>query len=215
VSFTVNQKAGTSGNTASPVTLTISIPAGHTIGAVVIDFSNATIGTVSDSAGNTWHAGNNANDGSRSVGAFYSIATANAVTSVTYTNSGSSACLLFVWDLTATGTISYASSAGVIFSFSAPNTTDGCTTGNLAITSTDGLLLGYASSLFSNVLATGTGFTADVQGSNSTFSEHKAISASAPVTYTTPSSGDYVLIIGLALQNTSAAGNNASVAWWT
>jgi hypothetical protein len=65
-------------------------------------------------------------------------------------------------------------------------------------------------------LATGTGFTADTQGSNSTFSEHKAISASAPVTYTTASSGDYVLIIGLAFQNASGGGGNtASIAWIT
>jgi hypothetical protein len=216
-SFTVVNKQGNFVSATSN-TQTISIAAGHTV-VVFLFGERATgigIGAVTDSAGNTYTLGNTATAfGVSIVGTGCSLAIPTAITSVTYTPAGSGTgpvTGLIVWDITATGTISVASTGAAAYPGNAPGTANGVTTGNLAITSADGLLLGGANDGTMAGLVVGTGFTQDVSfNSAAMVGEHQAITASGPVTFTAPAANDQVYVAGIALQVSAPVVTNGVV----
>lgn len=215
MSLTVNQSNGASGGSLSQA-ISISIPSPHTVGVWVYfdTFGNGgTISSVTDNAGNTYTLGKTATDGSRIVGTAWSIAVGSAITSVTVNTSGGTGgfCAILVWDVTATGTIT-ASDSEAVHIGSASSATDGVSTGSIAVTSADALLLAGCTDTSSFALSIGTGFTADFAISPSLFiSEHKAVTASAAATFTCSSAGDNVFASGLAFQVSGGGGVSANL----
>ena len=219
MSFTVNNSAEADGG-GTTLSVTISIAAGHTVGCVwYFDTFGAggSVTSITDSGGNTYALGNSTNDGgNHSIGTASSIAIASSVTSVTVhtTGAGGGYLGLWVWDISATGTISLASTAAA-FTFPTTTLADGVSTGTLSTTSSDGLIVGAAKDESSAPVTVGTGFTADASGFGGTApSEHKAITASAAATFTDSQAGDSALAAGLAFQ-VSGGASGVSVAWWT
>lgn len=204
MSFTVNNFVSALTGGADSGSASISIPSGHTVGVVVIErnFSGQVAGTLTDSAGNTYTipAGGVALQSGAYVNlSGYSIAIASAITSVTYHTgtSGTNAFILYVWDITATGAISFADAKAAI-SASASGT-DAVATGTLSITSSDGLILaGCRDWGFASNISSGTGFTTD--SSVEAAAEHKAVTTSAAATFTDSSPGTDTGRAALAFQ---------------
>jgi hypothetical protein len=218
MSFTVVNSANSGDQAAAFATCTISIAAGHTIVAIGSGGGNGVLGTFVDSAGNSYTAGTSATDGANhALGGAVSIAIANPITSLTYTPAGSGTdAFVAVWDITATGLITFPSSAGHFYNSNAPNTTNGISTGSMAITTSDGLLLAVARSYGGSTLSTGTSpviFTQDGLLSFVTIIyEHGAITSSGAATFTTGTNNDFVQVAGVALQVNSGG---SSIAWVT
>jgi hypothetical protein len=201
MSFTENNFAEVLIGGADSGSVTISIPAGHSIGCVALErnFVGQVAGTFSDSAGNSYTPGTFTTIPNHVQGCGCSLAIPNAVTSVTYTTGtpGTDAFFLYVWDITATGIISLADSDAVGY-ISSPATTDGVTTKSLSVTSSDAFFFGAGKDWSSGNLSAGTGFTQDpVDVSN--LGEHKAATSSGPVTFTSVG-GNTVSIAAMALQ---------------
>lgn len=213
MSFTVvNSANGNGGSTSQPVT--ISIAAGHTVGCVWYfdDFgAGGSVSNITDSAGNVYALGNSITDGgTHSAGTASSLAIASSITSVTLNTVGAGGGFLglWVWDLSASGTISLADTKAAFI----PSTTTGAnavSTGSMSITSADGLLLAAVVDLSSAGMTVGTGFSADATGQNGSPGEHKAVTASAPATFTCASAGTGAVVAGLAFQVAGAAGATA------
>lgn len=210
MSFTVNNsKAGLNGTDTSSVT--ISIASGHTIVAIALErnFTGTTQGSFHDSGSNTYTNGSSGTaPGGLVWSAAYAIGVANSVTSVSFTTgtAGTNAVFLYVWDITATGTISFADGKGV-YSNSFSTSTDAVTTGSLTVTSSDALLLGAVVPWTGDPCSIGTGFTADAAADPpNRISEHKAITASGAVTFTLGSSGNDLVVYGFAFQVSGGGG---------
>jgi hypothetical protein len=206
------------GGGATSQAATISVAAGHTI--VVIEIFNpftngGTPTSPTDTGGNAYTAGNHTIDGAnRQIYTYWSIGIANAVTSVTANTTGSTGAGGFVevivWDISATGTITANSSAAVV-NTGTTLATDALTTGSMAVTSTDALLVGAAKDMNSNPTTAGTGFTSDAVDANNFHGEHMAVTASGAATWTDSTAGDFALIAGLALQVSAPVVTNGVV----
>ena len=220
MSFTVNQIAhtGVVASNTSTVSFTVTGDGTHTVVIAGMSSSGGTLGSAgvfTDSASNTYTVGTTHNDGGSRLWAMaYLIGLPSSITSVTWTPAGTSAGIeLAVWDIIATGPISFASGNSNLLS-SVPTTADAVTTSSLAITSSDGLILGYGQSAFSYQIAHGTGFTADGLNTGSTGSqpEHMAISAAHAATWTTPTGSDIDFVMALAFQ---VSNTGINIAWVT
>lgn len=205
-SLTVNNAVGNFASTTT-TTVTISIASGHTV--VVCTYgkgAGGTVGTITDSASNTYTIGTSASGSTFISACSYNLAIASSITSVTYTPSGTATeSGAIVWDVTATGTIGVASGAtnAKQYSFNSVTATDGTITNSLTLTQTDGLLIGFGRDGSSGTLTAGTAYTADVHlSTNAYLGEHKAASASASATMTDSNANNLVMTAGIALQVT-------------
>lgn len=214
MSFTVNNSVNNTGTSNTAVTVSISISSGHTVGVLVYS-DGPTSFTVADSSGtNTYTARNSltAAFGQFSQ-AFTAVAVGSALTSVTATgNAAGSFISVTVFDLTATGTISYADSGGTDWNFNNPATTDGTTSPLLSIGSaSSGLLLGQCQDPAGGTVSTGTGFTAGPTNFAGSVSEYKAVSASARATFTDTPANQRPQVMALLFTEASAGGVTVNV----
>lgn len=209
--FTIN---GTGTNTqvsGTTVVVSLSVATGHSI---AIEFYHAGSGTLSvadSSAANTYTAGNTATSAANSavVGAYYSLAIAHSVTTITITSTTADFIAALVYDVTATLPIAYSTSLGNgTYFLNNPGTTDGTTSGSMTIGSaTSGLVIGLCTNTNGGGTITfGTGFTGTTFGPVSNFfGEYKAVSASAAATFT-DTANQSPIVMGLMLVESSGGG---------
>lgn len=192
-SFTVVNSGG-NGVAAGSVTVTISIAAGHTVVACIQDAAGvSTLGAVTDTSGgaNAYTTGNTTDVfGNWATGCKWSIAIPSSITSVTYTTAGTPGDLhMCVWDITATDTITAADSDTSSGFANSTTATDGMASPTLTIAGADGLILTNIVDRTGSTVTAGTGFTLDVAVANNDKCAHRAISASAPATWTNSAAG--------------------------
>lgn len=222
MTLAVNAASDTGVVSSNTATLNITINAGHTV--VIAAMSNAggsigSTGTFTDSQSNTYSIATTHNDGGTRIWAIaYCIGIANQITSVTWTPAGTSTgIVLAVWDIydTAAATISFASGNSNLLT-AVPTTANAITTSSLSITSSTGILLGYAQSAYSYHVTSGTSpisFTQDGQvASVYAIYEHALISSAAAATWSTPTGPDIDFVMAAAFQTTGAG---ATIAWIT
>lgn len=212
MSFTVNATAANVNTSGTSIAVSISIASGHTVACIAYHDGTGTI-SLADSASNAYTAGNTVTSAfNQEERTYYSIGIASSITSVTLSSTTADFIALFVWDITATGTISYSDSLGHNYNFTSVTTTDGTSTGTLSLgSSTDGLLLAIGGDPGGGPLTVGTGFTADATTATAQISEHKAVSASTAATFTDATSGTRPIVMGLML---AIAGAAPSIGSW-
>jgi hypothetical protein len=213
--FTVTAKNGNSAGGGS-VTVTITIPAGATVGVVAVGTVGGSgtgiAGTLVDNNGVTYTAQtHNYNGGLGTQTDTFSSINAAAATSVTYTaptNTGNNFnAQMAVWVLTPTaGTVTVADSKAL--ATNTPGTaTNGVTTGNLAISTGDGIVLGLAYDSNSASLTAGTTPAMVQDGTNfQSIYEHIAATAATPATWTSSSGSDVIMYGAIAFQITASGG---------
>jgi hypothetical protein len=213
MSFTVNNSAANTTTGGTSVSVSISIPTGHSVG-VIARSTNA--GTLSVTGNNAYTIGNTViGSFSDQLKSFYSLGIGSSETAIVLNSTASEFLSFVVWDITATGTIAYADSEGQCYVFNNPSTTDGVTTGSMTLTSADGLLISAGWDPGGGTLTIGTGFTADATAL-AMVSEHKAVTASAAATWTDNTANSRPVVMGLAFQvSGGGGGNTASIAWIT
>lgn len=209
MSFTINQVVGgNNGGAGGSATAAVTVPSGHSLGVWILfnSFGNGgAIGLVSDPSGNTYAAPTTAvSVNGLGMGASYAIAITSPIVSVSVSvsgGSGSNYLEFAVWDLTVSGTPSFADSKALFMT--GVTATDGITSGSLSgITSTDAIIMGGASDFSSNTLTAGTGFTLDYTspfGTNAR-AEHRAVTSAAALTLTDAGAGGTVGVATVALQ---------------
>lgn len=203
MSLTVNNKAGAVAGASQ--TVAISVAAGHTI--AVFAFDRLGTGTVTDSAGNTYTAGNSSSIGGYTSATYWSIAIGSPITSVTYTSASSTGNFVMVWDITATGAITASDSGAQTYNSSTVTGANNATTGTLSVTSGDGLILGGCANFSSGTMTIGTGFTSDLSlNSGQEIGEHRAVTVSAVASFTASTGGQVAGVGGIALQVSSGGG---------
>jgi len=207
--FTVTS-SGANAAAGQAVTLTLTIPANSIVG--VSCSSNATSvgthGTCVDSNSNAYSYGSLFIANNQLVETFYTLNSGPSATTLTYTQaSGQSyfgGTIIAAWILTATGAISVGGSGAGLFSANAPTTTNGITTGNLSITSSDGIVLGLANDFNGAHLTIGTVplMVSDGNTVSGTwfYWAHAAVTASSPATFTCSTLNDTVIVGGIAFQ---------------
>lgn len=203
-SFSVNQTADNYVSGGTTVSVSISVPSGHTVAVGFSMNPGVTISSITDSGSHTYTQGTAGADSfGRTVSTAYSIAISSSITSVTMNFASTTTALVFVWDVTnsSSGTISVASGGtnGNAYNASTTTATNGITTNSLTITTTNGLLLAVGEDFSSGTLSAGTGFTSDGTFF-SLLAEHEAVSASAAATMTDNTAGNYAAASGLAFQ---------------
>jgi hypothetical protein len=182
---------------------------------VIVYYSGTGSISVADSAGNTYTARNNVTSAfNQTMQAFTSLAIGSACTSVTCTATVSGFIGVWVWDLTATGTIQYADSGGTNYNFSNSSATDAVTTPSLNIgTSTDGLVMAASQDPGGGSMSIGTGFTSDGGYLAGVVGEHKAVSASVAGTFTDDTASSRPICMGLLL-TVAASASAVSAGQW-
>jgi len=218
MSFTVNNAVENGfGVLVTSYTVSISVSAGHTVAVAGFfnDFNNtgATLSGFSDSSGggNTYvtPVGGQSSFAGHYIMMGYSLAIANAITSVTVsiTGGGGGALELIIWDITATGTIAFADSEAT-FNSSMTTAPDALATSSLSITGTDAIILSAGRDYNSNALSAGTGFSLDVGSPTTAFyPEHRAVTASAIASFTDSTAGGAASIGALAFQVSGGGGS--------
>jgi hypothetical protein len=209
-----------SGATTTSASITAS--AGDTIGmwlfATYATTAPASGGTVSDNTAslNTYTINSGASFNDSYVTTGYITQLSAPITSILWTPPPSpvpSAAGLFIWRITATGTVSYSANAAVVVTSTLG--TDAVTTGPLAITTGNGLIV-CAGQAGNSTMSVGTGFTSD--GSfifGNALAEHGAFSATQAATFTDSNAGDTIYLGALSFQIPGAATGSAVIAWIT
>lgn len=212
-SFTVVKSAGNFASAAS-FTLTFSVAAGHDVVVCMLgQGSGATASIATDTGANPYTNGAFSVAAGRVANCAYSLAIANAITSITVTPSGTGTlALIAAWDVTSTGTASFPTGGSNNFIGTTATGTDAVTTGSMTVSSADAIFFSLASDLSSGNLTVGTGFSLDTTlSANNIISEHKAVTATGAATYTAAGAGDTILLSGIALQNSATVANGVVI----
>ncbi len=202
MSFTVHGSSAGFGGSISQ-SQTISITAGHSVVVAVgfDDFGGAGVVSVIDSDANVYTLGVSATDGgSRSLRSGYFLNLPNSITSVTALATVGGFLTLWVWDISASGSISFADSDAAGYLSSTTTTADALTSGTLTIAASDGLILGACLDASNSTVNSGTGFSTDAGASAAYVSEHKDVSTSAAATFTATSTGASAIVAGIAFE---------------
>lgn len=197
--FTVhNSIQGYAGTTTG--NFSINIDAGHSV-AVFVTSSHSAAGSVTDSGGNVY---TNVAANGGSWWAYFNDLPA-AITSVSVTPGYESGEMrVVVFDISATGEISYVDSDTRVYNFDSVTTTDGTTTEEFTPTGTDALVLGVARNVSGvEAIARGTGFSAPPgtgAGSGGFIGEYRAVSSAAAATFTASVAGAYIIVGGIMFE---------------
>lgn len=214
MSFTVTN-SGTNSSGAQSCVLTLSIPAHSKVAVVAMGTVGAGLtgahGTCVDSNSVSYLTGNafaDVGDGWQ-ADTFYTLDSGSAATTLTYTLPAGPTQFfnsqLVAWIFTATGTVTVGGSAALTYPSNAPTSTDGVTTGALAVSTADGIVFGAAWDATAADLSPGTGFTSDGTGfSGKTVFEHMAVTGNHAATWTCSVLNDSVVLAGLSFQITPA-----------
>lgn len=182
-------------------TLNITASPGDTIIVYGRGSNGASFGTVSDDGGNTYSYGPSVLVGPGAVGMAWSVAIENAVTSVTFNCGGTGYAVIGVWVLSSDGDLSVVDSDALLYNFSAPDTTDGVTTKSMTLSSASGMLIGASYSGSGSAMSLGTSFTQSWSSPDGfEIGEHRAVTASGAITFTTAEDGAYVSVAGVLVQ---------------
>lgn len=208
MSLTVAAVANAFANSTS-CTTALAASIGDSIGVYVYCnsplASTLGIGTVSDdgtSGGNVYANNNSTFVGNILVGSSCSLNLIKSFANITYTPPGvATQAGMFVWRITSSGIVVLADSTASITT--STTTTNGISTGSMAVTSSDGLLMSGCFCGTSGHLSVGT---SPAMVSDGTFifgqalAEHFATSGANPATFTDNTAGDTLYLSGLAFQ---------------
>jgi hypothetical protein len=197
--FTVHNSIQGYAGTATG-TFNINISAGHSV-AVFVMSNHSTAGSVTDSGSNVYTNGA-ANGGSWWA---YFNDLPGAITSVSVTPGYETGEMrVVVFDISATGEISYVDSDTLIYNFNSVTTTDGTTTEAFTPTGTDALVLGVARNASgADAIALGTGFSAPSgtgAGSGGYVGEYRAVSSAAAATFTASVESAFIVVGGIMFE---------------